>query len=435
MKRAIDILWLLLLGAFVFAGLPIATFHGDETYHIYTSTDYNTLFIEHRPQDLLVHSLWESDSGYQRLMNGGLTRYAIGLTWHLAGMSAADLPTHGYLFGSSYEENAAWGYVPDVDDLTIFRLSSTLFTALSVAVMFLIGRLYGGRPLAYLVSALYTLNPVILLNGRRAMQEGVLLFFGLLTIYIALSIASRREAMLPVRWRWWLSLIIAGALALASKYSGFVYLIPAYLAIVLPELLRRSAATLPLVGGLVLCAVLTLALFFALSPGLWYDPAARIRDVIQGRFDVIQTQVGLDPGAPTSLTQRAVAIFTQPFMTTVQHYEIAPVAPPDQIARYMESPLNGVQFGTIFGGLLTLLAMFGLVVSAVPRLRLNPSRALAAGLYLWLAVNVAALMVNPLPWQRYYLPLIPVMTLLAGSALLSLIALMRRAPTARLDYA
>ncbi|HQU51006.1 MAG TPA: hypothetical protein PLM09_18085, partial [Casimicrobiaceae bacterium] len=86
---------------------------------------------------------------------------------------------------------------------------------------------------------------------------------------------------------------------------------------------------------------------------------------------------------------------------------------------------------TIFGGLLTVLAMFGLVINAVPRLRLNPSRALAAGLYLWLAVNVAALMANPLPWQRYYLPLIPVVTLLAGSALLSLTALVRRAPTAR----
>ena len=66
------------------------------------------------------------------------------------------------------------------------------------------------------------------------------------------------------------------------------------------------------------------------------------------------------------------------------------------------------------GGLLTLLAFYGLVVNAVPSVRPNRSWALAIGLYLWLAVNVVVLMDTPLPWQRYYLSLIPVMTLLCG---------------------
>ncbi len=434
MKRLLDILWLVLLGIYAFAGMPIATFHGDETYHIYMSNDYATLFIQRRPQDLLVHSLWESDLGYLRLANGGLTRYAIGLAWHLAGMTQADLPKSGYLFGATYEANAAQGLVPPPAALNVYRTPSTLFFALSIAFVFLIGRLYGGRPLAYLVSALYALNPVLLLNGRRALLEGALLLFGLLTIYVALVIARRREAGTPVGARRWLALTAAGALTLVSKQPGAIFVAAAYLAILVPEALRR-ANILPLVSRLALCGIVTALLYVALSPGLWYDPLARLQDMIDARMDELNAQVGLDPGAPTTLTQRAVAIFTEPFMTPVQHYEIAPVAPPDQIARYMNSPLSGVQFGTIFGGLLTVLAAFGLVVSAVPRLRLNPSRALAAGLYLWLAVNVAALMANPLPWQRYYLPLIPVVTLLAGSALLSLIALMRRAPTARFDYA
>jgi hypothetical protein len=32
----------------------------------------------------------------------------------------------------------------------------------------------------------------------------------------------------------------------------------------------------------------------------------------------------------------------------------------------------------------------------------------------WLGVMIAAALVNPLPWQRYYLSLIPVMSLLAA---------------------
>ena len=67
-KTLFDLLWLVTLAVFIFVGMPIASFHGDETYHIYTSNDYAILFIEHRPQDLLVHSLWESNQGYLRLL-------------------------------------------------------------------------------------------------------------------------------------------------------------------------------------------------------------------------------------------------------------------------------------------------------------------------------------------------------------------------------
>jgi hypothetical protein len=36
------------------------------------------------------------------------------------------------------------------------------------------------------------------------------------------------------------------------------------------------------------------------------------------------------------------------------------------------------------------------------------------GILLWLVMTALALMTNPLPWQRYYVPLIPVVTLYAA---------------------
>ena len=69
------------------------------------------------------------------------------------------------------------------------RLPSALFIALSIVVMFALGGRFGGRLGAYFVSGLYTLNPVILLNGRRALQEGSMLFFGTLAILIAALIS------------------------------------------------------------------------------------------------------------------------------------------------------------------------------------------------------------------------------------------------------
>ena len=93
-------------------------------------------------------------------------------------MTQDDLPDSGYLWGENYDDNVGRGLVPSPAALNVYRTPSTLFTILSVGVVFLIGKLYGGRPLAYFVSGLYALNPIILLNGRRALQEGSLLFFG-----------------------------------------------------------------------------------------------------------------------------------------------------------------------------------------------------------------------------------------------------------------
>lgn len=439
-QRLLDNLWLLLLGVYIFAGMPIASYHGDESYHIYNSNDYAILFIERRPQDLLVHSLWETRLGYHRLLDSGVSRYTIGLAWHLAGMTRDDLPDSGYLWGESYESNVGRGLVPSPDALNIYRMPSTLFTALSIGIMFLIGKLYGGRPLAYFASGLYALNPIILLSGRRALQEGSLLFFGLLTIYVALVIAQKRERGTSVPLRWWVGLIVAGTLTQYSKNNGFIYIAAAYLAILIPEVLRlRSHAIAAITLRLGICTALTLLLFFAISPGLWYDPLARVRDVIDARTDAMQTQVDIDPNAPTTLGQRALDLIRQPFIMPVQHYELPPVqdspALEAQVLNYSHSALGGLQGGVFLGGIFTLLAVIGLIANAIPRFRPHTSSALMFGLYVWLAANVVVLMATPLPWQRYYLSEIPVAVLALGIGVFSLIKVFHRATDAQPSYA
>ena len=191
MKRLLDALWLIALAAFVCAIPP--TFHGDEAMQLYASHDYVTAFIDGNPTALETQPPYLPDSDQQlRLINGSINRYAIGLSWQVAGFTAADLPTiPGWTWELDYETNAALGHLPTSAQLAAARLPSTLFLALSVAVMFALGALFGGRIGAYVVSGLYALNPVILLNGRRAMQEGSLLFFGTLVILIAALISQR----------------------------------------------------------------------------------------------------------------------------------------------------------------------------------------------------------------------------------------------------
>lgn len=423
----LDILYLLLLAAYVLAGVPLASFHGDEPMQIYMSRDFETAFVARNPAALTTQPPYPIDSDqHLRILNGSVNRYAIGLARALAGIGADQLPPRpGWDWGLVYADNAATGHVPSDALMLAGRLPSALFLAGSVFVIFGIGWQLGSanprlaRPLAYIVTALYGLNPIILLNGRRALQEGALLFFGLLAILTAAVIARRRSNGKPIPVYAWAGLVLSSALTLASKHNGIVFVGAALGWVFVGELthfdlrgLLRTAVALVLCGGLIAL------LFVALSPALWNDPLARLGDLLAVRAELLDIQTVADPLAPTTLSQRVEAIITQPFLTPPAHFEVSSWATfepiTEQVNRYMASPLSGVQFGAVGGLALTALAGIGIVVLLSPALRPNREWASSAGVLLWLALTAASLLANPLPWQRYYLPLIPVAALLAG---------------------
>ena len=420
-----DLLWLFALGVYILAGINIATFHGDEAMHIYGSRDYAVAFIYRAPDELTAGPPYLIDSDpFLRILNGSLIRYSIGLSWHVAGLNDGDLPPRpGWDWGLDYATNVETGHRPSDKLLTSARLSSALFLALSVAVMFAIGWQFGGRLPAYLASGLYALNPIVLLNGRRAMQEGLMLFFGLLTVLIAIHISKRREQEAAISWRWWLALILSSALALASKHSAGIFVASGFGWILLADLTRDRRRVAKSIARLALSTVLVLALFVAFSPALWRNPLDRFQDLLTVRRDLIDIQANADPDAPISLGERIEGFVMQPFIEKPAHFEVAswgeaqPIV--DEIERFDASPLSGARFGVWLGLPLTLLAGGGLALLLWARLRVSKTH--TSGLLLWLGITAASLLVNPLPWQRYYLPLIPIVTLLAGFALATLL--------------
>jgi hypothetical protein len=166
------------------------------------------------------------------------------------------------------------------------------------------------------------------------------------------------------------------------------------------------------------------ALFLGLSPALWNDPAARLGNLLTVRAELLDIQTTADPVAPTTLSERVEGIIRQPFLTPPAHFEVSSWATfepiTQQVNRYMASPLSGVQFGVVGGLALTVLAGAGVVVLLLPLVRPNREWASSAGLLLWLALTAASLLANPLPWQRYYLPLIPAAALLSGTGLMGI---------------
>jgi 4-amino-4-deoxy-L-arabinose transferase-like glycosyltransferase len=394
----IDSLILIAATLYILAGVPSAPFHGDEAMQIRMSRDYFTAFVERRPRSLWTEPPYTVDSpAWLRLINGSVNLYTIGLSLHSAGYRAGDLPSL-WQWPLSVEANIEQGSYPGEPLLIPSRIPSALFLALSVVAVFLLGKAIAGRPLAYLACLVYILNPIVLLNGRRAMMEGSMLVFGLLAVWAAARI--RTPDVKPRDWFW---LGLFSGLALISKHSAILFVVSAFAWVTLNMPLRRYWRHW--VGA----ALLAGAVFIAGSPALWSDPVARFGDLVRERQALLDSQTRAQPGGAMPISQRLEWLLTQPFIRPVEFYEAAfwgnsPIVLA-QIQNYEPSPWKGIPAGTAFGAALTLLVGGGIIVTLRKR---------HFGLLIWLGVTALSLMANPLPWQRYYLPLIPVFALLAA---------------------
>jgi 4-amino-4-deoxy-L-arabinose transferase-like glycosyltransferase len=430
LPRIVDILFLTALSLYALAGVALAPFHGDEPMLLYASSDYITAFIDGSPQQLATTPPYFIDSdAHLRILNGSVSRYSIGLAWHAAGYGRADLPpAPGWDWGRSYDDNLTDGRRPTEQQLLVARLPSVLFLIVSFAAMFALAQALGGRTLAYVATTLYALHPAILLNGRRVMQESMVLCFGLLALYLAVLIVKQlRGSSLITRYS--LLLALACGLTLASKHSGIVFVVGVLSIVITGSIVaawqQRERRTSLLLTGVVVTGasgVLGIALFITLSPALWNDPPARLGDLLAVRAELLDIQT-VAAGGAMSIEQRIEKIFTQPFVAPLMYYEtqVFAVAPIEaEIVRYEGSGLSGVQWG--IGGLLLTLAAAGGIIIATFIIRVRPfkSSALAAGMLMVLGIIVASLLANPLPWQRYYLALITLACLYAGAGLVAL---------------
>lgn len=415
------ILWLLLLIGYVLGGVSVTPFHGDEAMQITMSADYDTAFIQHNPAVLTVTPPYAVDSpAWLRLINGSVNRYLIGLIWHLTGFSAGDLPPI-WQWPVSYDENVTQGNRPSEALLTIARWPSALLLGLSVVVMFGLGYGLGGWRAAVLASGFYALHPIILINGRRAMQEGAMLFFGLLCIWIGMQVARRLSERRSVSWGWWAGLALTAGLTLASKHSGIVFVAAAFgwvgATILQIGFKARTSPTAFFAAPLLLClsaVIASLLLLLVLSPALWNDPVARLGDLLTERAALLESQV-IAAGGATSLSDRVMGILTQPFFQPAELYEAGFWANSSAFMTEVQTYRASVWVGGVPGILFAVLALIGLG-RALVGLRAGDAaeRMTAWGLLLCLMVTVATLLVNPLLWQRYYLPLLPIAILLAA---------------------
>ncbi|NDJ78635.1 MAG: phospholipid carrier-dependent glycosyltransferase [Chloroflexi bacterium] len=251
----VDVLWLVGVGLYVFAGRDDVPFHGDESTHLYMSLDYHRLVIEGDLDAVLYRDPPRDGQARMdrdlRIVNGTVTKMTTGLAWDVAGLERDDINGPWAWWGTGdpreWDENIRQGHMPSERLLRIGRTVSTAFTALSVAVVFGIAWLVTERRIAaWAASFVYVSTPAVLLNGRRAMTEGALLLFSALVILLAVILVRAQVRDLQVRGArartlaMWIALGGLGGFAVASKHSGAVTVLVACLGLALEPLLRSG---------------------------------------------------------------------------------------------------------------------------------------------------------------------------------------------------
>ncbi len=424
--------WLILLVIYVLAGTADVPFHGDESTQIYMSRDYAYQFIDHDYNTLAYNPNPVSATEQElRLLNGTVNKYLIGLAWHANGMTISNI-NEQWDWGADWNYNQQNGHAPSAALLLVARWPSAILLAAGVVVMFAIGRALGGTWTPYIASLYYALSPALLINGRRAMMEGSFTFFSLLVVLVGIWLLQK-----PSMRRGILLGLVSG-FALASKHTAIFTVAAVFIAILLYLIYQSvrseddySVVDYVLLPYLAIAGAIAFGCFLALNPAWWGDPAERATNVLQLRQTLLADQTAAF-GGYANFGEKVGGFLRQSLIVPPQYYEVGAWQGyiGDQISRYEASARHGVSVG---GSVIGALVMCGIMAAGTWDL-IKPSAVIAphedeadkpgvpqtqGGIRwlvgIWALVTiVTTLVLTPLEWQRYYLPVYPVMGLVAA---------------------
>jgi 4-amino-4-deoxy-L-arabinose transferase-like glycosyltransferase len=433
LPRLLDLLFFLLAVLYILAGTALTPFHADEATQIHMSRDFAYQFLQGDYARLRYDPAAPLTSETQlRLINGTLNKYLIGLSVWLHGYSFDDLNTD-WDWGGDWDYNVAAGHLPSGDVLLAARLPSALLGAAGVVAVFALGRWLGGRPVAYLATLFYATHPGLLINSRRAMMEGSLTFFSLLTVVAGIWFLTTLRAEHTPRTRWLsaLALGISGGLTIASKHTGAATVAAVFAACGLWLLVRlalsaqgatlreRWRVSLVGIGQLVVAVLLVIGVFVLLNPGWWGgDPVEIARTILDWRQDLLAGQTQ-DHGGYRDAAAQMQGFVRTVYTATPEYYEVffwaEYPAMTEQVARYQASPFAGIDIGASqVGAIALLLLSVGGIFALLRDPELRGEVRTVFGL--WALAMIMVTFVSPVDWQRYYLPVYPVIGLLAAYA-------------------
>lgn len=397
------------LSVFALLGVERVPFHPDESTQLFMSADFET-WLTH-PLTLAWEPRTENDlRTHYRLVDMPLTRYLLGMARIISRMPP--LPAD-WDWSKTWAENEAAGALPDSNLLYAGRLLLTLLIPLDLLLIYLIGKRLQGEITGLLALVLFGLNALVLVHNRRAMAEAGLTFGVLLGLWSLMRFSQRA----------WIAGITL-ALAVNAKQTAAALLPLALFALAqstwqvkkMPGFLRlRRITERWLVFGLVFVLVT-----FAFNPVLWRYPIQAALAGWSQRQQLMQNQLAdynrLYPTRSTdsTLTRLAALIanlyLAPPAFAETSNYQ-SQTAPAE--AAYLDQPGHNFFRGIAPGGMMLLLTLSGMILAILDLRRVPDSKSRVIILVLLATIFLALgiFWFIPIPWQRYVLPLVPLVCL------------------------
>ena len=154
-----DLILLVILSGYIFAGRTLVPFHGDRSTFVWLSGETRSSSSGATPPP------WPTASGHRRLSpgqfgdrSGPLNAMSIGFARNLAEIKVGQLnfPWDWNPMANAWRINVQRGNVPDDDLLFLARMPSTLLTIASLWLIFLLARRFSGSRWAAWLAAFLT---------------------------------------------------------------------------------------------------------------------------------------------------------------------------------------------------------------------------------------------------------------------------------------
>ena len=387
------IILVIIWAIFYFFGIPSVPFHPDESTQIYMSSDVELIFND-TSELFYKNSSEKMEKQSYRLLDAPLTKYFIGLSRLLFHQKQI---YQDWNWSASYEENLE--AIPDPQLLTFSRFSVAIFFPFSLLLFILIIRkIVGDKKLLFVFSGiLFSFNSLMLLHTRRAMAESLLIFFLLLSLYVLLILPSKKI---------WLSSIPI-ALAINAKQS-LMFLVPITIILLLT---KNTLGAKNLIRQIIFFFLLLFGIFYILNPVIWNQPIITGFEMVLERQELSSQQyVNINAVTPeftiTKLSERITALIGQTFVLKPAYQDVLNYADPlrSSISNYSSSPLqNGLMRNLFAGVFIFFVSLFG-IFKSIKNFSIDKVVILTCSFILLL---VEILIFIQIPFQRYYLPLIP----------------------------
>ncbi|HPH95959.1 MAG TPA: hypothetical protein PKW33_04625 [Anaerolineaceae bacterium] len=384
--------------------MPLVPFHPDESTQLFTAGDFFLYFSN--PLSMVYQPDLEADLRQNyRLLDAPMVRYTVGMALFLSGQKSQAVDWNWSL---SWKDNDRAGALPAPQTLLASRFLISLFFPCSLILIFLIGRKMGGISTGLLAAFLFSSNALILLHTRRAMSEGGLVCFVLWFLFLLLHEKTPS----------WL-LGLAAALCVNWKLST-----APLAAIPLLYLIWREHGHLP--GRAKQAAIYLgcfLALHFLLNPVFWANPASVLVKAAEARQQLLTAQTRAMENASSGImlaspAERAVGMIAHLFYAppAIQDIGNYTLDLQEQTQNYLNNPLHSLLRSFAGGSIMLILFFTGAMLLVMRFIKQRQSSDLLMLLAFGLQMGSLIAAVT-LPFQRYWLPLVPFTCLFSAFAL------------------